>query len=284
MKGGNQGHPEVWAVLTIITFPIVLIACELMDIGQWWSLIYAVIGTFCVLVLEAIVRGRLWPFESGFIDSIGHPETPFRIMVFLGATLLILETVAILGAVTDVRFDEGLLSIVINKQCANRHYSRSSEAMCRFLTEPKTIASSQVHTTELADHAIMANAGALWGAKSGVTTCASRSLSRHIESNEATVREAALVQCTSWSIEADGSLRALKTERKFVGALLTKSEDGLYRITKWSEDPEDATWSATLGDIAKAAHDRTAALSILPELISSLQDETRDKAIELLKI
>jgi hypothetical protein len=286
MHGGEKhtGHPEIWAVLTIITFPIVLIASELLDVGQWWSIIFAFMATFCILVLETIVRGRLWPFEKGFINSIGHPETPFRIMVFLGATLLLLETVAVFGAVTDPRFDEGLLSLVIKKECSIRHYSPNADMICRFLTEPKKVATSTVRTADLIDHAVATHAAALWSTPQGMTTCAVRSFLRRIESEGASIREAALVQCTTWAIQPDGSLVALQTAHKSIGAALSRNPDGLYSITRWSENPEDATWEAALGDVAESARGHVEALGILPALIDSLQDESRQKAIDLLTI
>ncbi|MEO5927329.1 MAG: hypothetical protein ABIO72_01370 [Patescibacteria group bacterium] len=286
MNGGgkNAGHPEIWAVLTIITFPIVLIASGVLGVGQWWSIIFAILATFSVLVLETIVRGRLWPFEKGFVDSIGHPETPFRIMVFLGATLLVLETVAILGAVTDPRFDEGLLSLVIRKECGIRHFSRSSDLMCRFLTQPQRVQTQRLTTADVADHAITTHAAALWVKPGGTTTCALRSLERHIDTSAKNVQEAAIVQCTQWVVSENGELIAKSTQRKFVGALLEKKSDGLYEITRWSDDPTNPTWDAALGDMAESCRGRTEALSILPEFISSLQDESKQKAADLLKM
>lgn len=282
MKGGQNGHPEIWAVLTIITFPIVLIASEFLDVGQWWSFIYALIATFCVLVLEAIVRGRLWPFEHGFINSIGHPETPFRIMVFLGATLLILETIAIVGAVTDPRFDEGLISLVLQKQCAIRRVSKTGDTICRILTEPMRVVSSTVHTSHLADHAITSHAAAIWSRPEGITTCAIRSLVRSVDEKTADVREAAVVQCSTWEVTKDMTLTATHTQRKFVAARVEKGTDGLYTVSRWSEDPTNPSWESALGDIAESCRDRVNALSILPEFISSLQEESRQDALEAL--
>lgn len=284
MKGGQNGHPEIWAVLTIITFPIVLIACEFLEVGQWWSFIYALLATFCVLVLEAIVRGRLWPFEHGFINSIGHPETPFRIMVFLGATLLVLETVAIVGAVTDPRFDEGLISLVIQKECRMRHHSKSADAICRILTEPKRIVSSTVHTSDLADRAIVEHAASVWSRPEGITKCAVRPLLRSIDARTGDVREAALVQCSTWEVSNDMTIFATHTDHKFVAARIEKGTDGLYTVSRWSEDPADDSWDMALGDMAAACRDRAEALSILPELITSMQEESKQKALEALSM
>lgn len=138
MKGGkrkNNGHPEVWAVLTILTFPIVLVATDVLDFEGLWPFLLALSATFIVILLEALVRGKLWIFEKGFIDHISHPELPARIIIFVGATLLILETALIFSVATNRRFDKTLLGIVLRKSCSAK-YDPSSAALCDFLQTP----------------------------------------------------------------------------------------------------------------------------------------------------
>lgn len=116
-KKRSQGHPRVWAALTLITFPVVLLTADALDVPGLWPFVYALLGTFLIFMLEALVRRRLWPFEMEFSTTFAHPETPYRILLLLGITLLILETVLIIGVATDRRFDDALVRLILHKQC-----------------------------------------------------------------------------------------------------------------------------------------------------------------------
>jgi hypothetical protein len=279
----RQGHPEVWAFLTIVTFPIVLIASELLGAGGWWPFLYAILATFSVLVLEAIVRGRLWPFEQGFVNHIGHPETPYRILVFLGATLLILETVVVVGVATDPRFDGPLLGLVIQKQCALRNASRVADSVCRFLTEPR-LASGKARTTDLSEYAVLTHATKTWMPNGGFVTCSSKNMMRRVDSERNTVRELDLIHCTDWKLDNQGALQPLTQQTKYAAALLAKQANGLYTVSAWSEDPGHETWTTALGDIATVCRERVQALGILPELETALNAEALAKAQMVLKL
>lgn len=277
----RHGHPEIWAFLTIITFPLVLIASDLLGAGGWWPFLYAILATFSILVLEAIVRGRLWPFEKGFVDHIGHPETPYRILVFLGATLLILETVVVVGAATDPRFDSALLGLVIEKQCAIRESSRVADSVCRFLTEPHQ-RSNQARTADLSEYTMLAHAAKTWMPDGGLVTCSAKTMLRRIDAEKQTIRDLSLIHCTDWKIEEKGALQPTRQRTHYAGALLTKNPSGLYGVSVWSEDPGQESWNEALGDIATVCRDRVQALGILPDLETALNAEALAKAQALL--
>ncbi len=278
-----QGHPEVWAFLTIITFPIVLITSSILGAEGWWPFLFAILATFSVLVLEAIVRGRLWPFEKGFVDHIGHPETPYRILVFLGATLLILETVVVVGVATDPRFDGPLLGLIIQKQCGLRKTSKIADSVCRFLTEPRTTP-SVARTADLSEYAVLEHAAKTWIPKGGFVTCAAKNIMRRIDSSQTTVRELNLIHCTDWNIDGNAALLPATQQTRYAAAQLTKQANGLYTVTSWSEDSGKSSWDESLGDIAATCRDRVQALGILPELITALNAEALAKAQMLLKL
>ncbi|MBI4138809.1 hypothetical protein HY479_01525 [Candidatus Uhrbacteria bacterium] len=136
MRGGTRikGHPDVWAFLTIVTFPIVLVTADSLGIEGLWPFLVAALATAFVIVLEAAVRGRLWIFEKGFIDHISHPEMPARLVLVLGITLLILESALIFFVASDRRFDLSLLGLVARKQCAARAYEADAARLCDLLT------------------------------------------------------------------------------------------------------------------------------------------------------
>ncbi len=129
------GHPSIWAVLTLLAFPIVLVTTNMLGVQGLRPFWYALIATFVVLLLEALVRGRLWPFEDGFIESIGHPETPFRIFVFLGSLLLLIETVFIFSILTDKNLDQALVRLVAQKNCTATVETQGQKDVCRLLTQ-----------------------------------------------------------------------------------------------------------------------------------------------------
>ncbi|MFA5935335.1 MAG: hypothetical protein WC787_00550 [Patescibacteria group bacterium] len=285
MPRGEQqsGHPEVWAFLTIITFPIVLIASDLFEVGGWWPFLYALLATFSILVLEVIVRGRLWPFEKEFVNHIGHPETPYRILVFLGATLLMLETVVVVGVATDTRFDAPLLGLIINKQCAARGESRISDSICRFLTESKIDPQSELRTADLSRHALLLFAEKAWFPNGGHITCVSRPVVRTMEAENTVIRELNLIHCVEWKIDTSNALSINKHQTRYAAAALARDKDGFPVVTSWSEDSGNASWETTLGNIAAVSRDKVESLGILPELIPALDQDALEKAQSILK-
>jgi len=125
----HRGHPAVWAFLTIVSFPIVLMASDALGARGLWPFAYAILATLAVLILELLVRGGLWPFEKGFVEHIGHPDTPIRILIFIGATLLVLETALIFTVATDRRIDPELVRFVAEKQCS-AHPDQLIQGLC----------------------------------------------------------------------------------------------------------------------------------------------------------
>lgn len=284
MPGGKrrQGHPEVWAFLTIITFPIVLIATDLLGAEGLWPFGFALLGTFSILILEAVVRGRLWPFEEGFIDSIGHPDTPLRILIFLGATLLILETTLIFAVTTDRRFDPALIGFITDKECAARQ-DPLSNTLCQWLNQPLLATDAPIRKGSLTGFAIRRYAADAWFPGEAIVTCAERNVQRAMDASAAVEREVDLVFCASWGVDATGNLKPKSKNTAFVGSALQKTEDGEYRVVAWTEDPNSEQWKTALGSIADGSRNRVLGLAILPEFEAALQQEALQRAEQLIQ-
>ena len=129
----THGHPGFWAALTMLTFPAILVLGTAYDVSVLWAFADAVGVTLLIFVAEAVLRRRLWIFEVGYVEHISHPDTPWRILVFLGMVLLVLETALILVTVTDRRMDRSLLRLVVSKECISPR-DDSALALCEQLT------------------------------------------------------------------------------------------------------------------------------------------------------
>jgi hypothetical protein len=133
MPGGKRKkiHSSLWAFLTIITFPVVLVSADILDVRGILPFIFAIVATLFILTLEVAITGRLWMFEDKFINRIGDPEMHIRLLVFVGAFLLILESALILIAATNRRMDPLLLQMIVNKQCSAPRGLDEGQSLCR---------------------------------------------------------------------------------------------------------------------------------------------------------
>ncbi len=92
----NELHAMTYAALSLTTFIVTFILSIML--GAWGVLpfVYAGGAMLAILLIEALLRGKLWPFEPGFRETFGHPEISYRILVFCGTFLLLLESAILL--------------------------------------------------------------------------------------------------------------------------------------------------------------------------------------------
>lgn len=273
----DEGHPYVWAFLTLVTFPVVLIATDMLGAEGVWPFAYAILATLAVLALEGLVRKRLWPFEPQFAECLGHPDTPVRIILFLGGFLLVLETALILLAATDPRVDASLVKLVMRKECAAR--TASAGSFCAYLSGERA-SDSRMKPRDAISYAIRMHAAGAWFPDEPLVTCGRRSMD---QAAEASARNVSIVHCTAWRVDADGVLKPKSSVTRFAAAALSKGEDGLFRVTGWSENTNDASWDMTLGDRAETARDVVRSFGVMPDLITILQAEALGRAQESLR-
>jgi hypothetical protein len=86
---------KVWALLSLAAFLVSYIASIVR--GDWGALpfFYGALALTLVMLLEALIRGRLWIFETDFSRTFGHPHIGLRLIFFSVASLLVLETAII---------------------------------------------------------------------------------------------------------------------------------------------------------------------------------------------
>lgn len=276
----TKGHPEVWAVLTIITFPIVLLSANALGAPSLWPFLIALISTAFVLFLEAIVRGRLWPFEPGFIEHIAHPATPVRLVVFISACLLILETAFLLILSVDRRYDAGLLSWIEHRQCASA-YDLRANPLCLFMNR-RAISTQQTTTGDSVGLAMRMQAAKLWFPDEPLVTCAERKIVRSAII-DTTCTNASLMRCTAWQVNDKGILHSKKSITRFVGATLERHDDGFYRVVAWSDDYASPNWDTALGSISERSRQTAQSLSFMQDFVTVLDAEAYGRAQQILQ-
>ena len=113
----SRSHVVMWAMLSVATFIIIFLACSELKLDAILSFAVAGISMMIILILEGILRGRIWLFEPGYMDFAGHHATSKRIVLFAGGLLLILETALLIGFATDQCFDAAMLRMIEHKHC-----------------------------------------------------------------------------------------------------------------------------------------------------------------------
>lgn len=277
MAGGHvtKGHPNVWAFLTLIAFPIVLLSTDVLGASGIWPFLFAMGSTLLILALEAIVRGKIWPFEPGYAEYLGHPDLPMRLVIFMAACLFLLQTAFFVAVSVDPHFDESIMAFILQRQCTQP--GASSLSLCASATKstnPTLVSSS------LADpigYAIRTQAAKLWFPGDLLATCSERIVTIAPVVNGGQ-RVVAIVECANWTLSEDGVVRKKTSVTRFVGAQLTKDVSGFLRITAWTDDYTSANWDSVLGSIAESSRVTAQTLSVYPEFSTVLEAESLGRA------
>lgn len=113
----------MWALLSLMSFVVVYLAALSLGIRGLLPFIYAAITMFSILLIEGLLRGEMWLFDPQFGQSLTNTDMPFRLVIFVGGFLLILETIILLGVAVDPRFERALGQFLINKSCVEQPIS-----------------------------------------------------------------------------------------------------------------------------------------------------------------
>lgn len=281
LSSSSVGHPGVWAALTILAFPVVLLATEVFGFRGLWPIAYGLLASLVVLALEACVRGRLWIFEDRFVERISHPATPGRLLIVCGATLLLLETALLFFIATDHRWDAVLLRLVQRHQCTNDASGGFSGQICRALQEIDR--KPEALQTDVIGYAVRREAARRWFSSDALVTCAERRIDGAVNADQQQ-RYVGIVHCVQWMVErGTGQLEARSSMTKFIAFRGFFNQDGACEPLVWSEEPNAASWTEALGEIAERGRQRVHALAISPDFITLLQAEALGRAQELLK-
>jgi hypothetical protein len=272
----TKGHPGVWAFLTVLTFPIVLVATDIMGFPGLLPFVYAALATLGILMLEALVRGRLWPFEPEFEKVIGEPELPLRLLIFLAALVLVLESFVIFVAIINRGFDTVLLQLITTKECAAA-YDTNAVSLCEHLTGSSSINLPKTKTLDPAGFAVRQASGKQWFPAATLVTCASRAVFSDLGGTSGIRREIDLVSCTDWRL--DGAVfHANSSTIRFTATRLSLGDDGFFRVDAWSDDPTNQNWTSAMGDLATTTREKVNSIADVTSLQVILEAEALGKA------
>lgn len=93
----------VWAALTMTSFMVAYIASQLMGAISILPFVFGGTAMIAVMLSEAFLRGRVWIFEPGFREIFGKPDISYRILIFCGICLLLLESYVLMSSYTSWR-------------------------------------------------------------------------------------------------------------------------------------------------------------------------------------
>lgn len=278
----TTGHPRVWAVLTILAFPIVLLAGEIFGFSWAVSFGLALLASFLILCLEGLTRKRSWLFEKPFEDLLGQPDLSLRLIVFVGALLLILESALILIIATNEDFTEQLVELTLYKQCYAEK-SRADSRLCAYLKKSEDGFIRQNFNLKNSEGLAMRNAAAkAWFPDEQLVSCAERLINRTAY-GYAGYLHLSIVHCTAWQINATGSLEASKAITRYAAAAITQNGVGMPTATYFSDDANDENWKSAMGKAAQKYADLFYSLPISQNLITALQAEALGRAQSLLR-
>lgn len=270
----TKGHPNVWAFLTLIAFPIVLLSTDVLGATGIWPFVLAMGATLLILLLEAIVRGKIWPFEPGYAEHLGHPDLPMRLVLFMAGCLFVLQTAFFIAVSVNPNFDESIMAFIQQRQCLRSN--ASSLPFCAKKIQTIATLPSSAHVDPIG-FAIRTQAAKLWFPSGQLVTCAQRIVATSPVMNNGR-RVVSIVECTNWKVSEDGVLTKQTSIIRFVGVQLLNDATHLLRVVAWADDYTNPNWNSVLGDIAETSRMTAQTLSIYPEFSTVLEAESLGRA------
>lgn len=125
---------DIWAVLTIAAFPIVMAAATRFGASFAMSFFLGMLGSIAVLVVDGVTEPRLWMFETKWREKFESTDFSFRLAVISGAVLLILETSLFVVFFLDGSLDRSMFSLILGRQC--QHPVSGFQDICRLFSIP----------------------------------------------------------------------------------------------------------------------------------------------------
>ncbi|MDQ7814742.1 MAG: hypothetical protein RDU25_02995 [Patescibacteria group bacterium] len=96
----EKHRANVWASLSVTAFVVVFVLAVSLGAPLVMPFIYAGTTFFAILLLEASLRGRIWPFEEHFQKNLGQEDVAKRLLIFCASILLLMETAYIVTWIT----------------------------------------------------------------------------------------------------------------------------------------------------------------------------------------
>ncbi len=227
----DRTSDTVWAAITILSLPIAAMAFSAMDFHPIAVFLLAACITFVIVVVETIVRGKIWIFQERFKDTFGHPDTPFRILIVAGGVLLILQTFLIVQIFTNPNIDHLMLNVILRKQCERYPGGLTSKICPMFM--PVSVTRSYALRYSLEAEALR---HIIPTATLG--SCAVVPL-KEWPKPEPSISVDFFAYCVPWSESGNQDLANAKAA--VVQAVMDTKADGFYAARTWSQDDNGQT-------------------------------------------
>jgi hypothetical protein len=231
----------VWALITLLTLPSVALSLTAIGWSSTTSFIFACLATLAVLVIQALVCGRIWIFNDRFSHIFDHEETSFRILVVSGGVLLVLETFLILQFMQNPAMDGFFLDIIAQKQCLEPRTS-VAKTFCPMFRPTNKVAIDRSRFALVRSLEDAAEKHLIPGSISG--SCLAM-LWQNPDQTQPSPTVRFLAHCQSW--QAD-SCASAKTESALITADLSRNDQGFYSPTSWQTDTTGEQYVRTISN------------------------------------
>lgn len=262
----------MWAVLTVISFPIVSLSMSWLGADPFISFLLGAAASLLVLLLEGAVRGRWWISEPAVTVILGDSAFGLRLLILSGIVVLLFQSFVLTGFVTNGAFDGNVVNFILRRECApptNALFIR----LCRAAEIP-----TAGLDTDLSGAAVREAAEKRFFA-GGLITCAERPLA--IKFGPQTFVRGSFVRCDRWVISRiAGRPISVQTVKRPVIARLAVRADGTYRVDGWSDDASSPDWTAVGGSIADLTLNQARAKSLDVKLDDQMATETLRRVME----
>lgn len=268
-------HVELWASLTILSFPIIATSSILLGFNAFVGFFSGAVACILVIALEALTTGKVWIADTRVTSWLGHPTFGFRLTAFVGVVMLLFETYILVGFLANPALDAGMLNFILNRECIGKP-AQWSAPYC----------TTRLHNQIATQHidpvmaAIRDDAAKRLFPSSSLVSCAAHSVAFH-GGVENTMR-VALIRCDSWYFDAGSrELISLHSNETLAAVLLRQQKDGSYSVLDWSDDPRSPDWTRiSQGNADSAA--QTIRMIDLEGLRQALANESHERALQTL--
>ncbi|MFO0765152.1 MAG: hypothetical protein U0487_03885 [Patescibacteria group bacterium] len=127
----SQKSATFWAILTVIAFPIGMLAAGAANASSLTAFLAGMLSCFAVLFANAAADGRLWMFHPAWKARFDHPEFSYRLAIFCGALLLIVQTIFLVFVLFGATGNRAMLKLVFERECMAPRYG--IESFCQSL-------------------------------------------------------------------------------------------------------------------------------------------------------
>lgn len=232
----DRGPDFIWATLTILAFPVGALSLTAMGLHPILAFFSGALLTFSVIIIEAIVRGKLWFLQDRFKEVIGHEHTAFRILIVAGALLLILQSFLIVEAIRNPRLDSLMLDLIIRKQCVHPE-TPIADLICPLFSSTQQASSDffLYHSLEQSakDHLL----------PGGFGDCAVLPLSNFPYSGQGVFTMKFAARCIPWD-ENNKQMPLMD----IIEAQFSPDTQGFYRPTVWDSVQKDREYYEVISD------------------------------------